>query len=122
VVAVDAGPLDECTRCGHRALKSLLERIDKLAAKDKRVGMNAFLEAGALGGFLASVPDHLGVDRRIKGAAQTGTAPPIVVFGGKGTGPPGMPAEITGWNRRYNANEIAPIPHNTTPNFTQPPR
>src|SRR6267143_826105 len=33
----------------------------------QRVRMNAFLEARSLGGFLASVPDHLGVDRRITG-------------------------------------------------------
>src|ERR1700756_195892 len=33
----------------------------------KRVRMNTFLEARSLGGFLASVPDHLGVDRRITG-------------------------------------------------------
>ena len=33
----------------------------------KRVRMNIFLEARSLGGFLASVPDHLGVDRRITG-------------------------------------------------------
>jgi len=29
--------------------------------------MDTFLEACSLGGFLASVPDHLGVDRRITG-------------------------------------------------------
>src|SRR5258708_3366597 len=33
----------------------------------KRVRMNTFLEARSLGGFLASVPDHLGVDGRITG-------------------------------------------------------
>jgi len=29
--------------------------------------VHVFLEARSLGGFLASVPDHLGVDRRITG-------------------------------------------------------
>src|SRR5258708_1896620 len=33
----------------------------------KCVRMNIFLEASSLGGFLASVPDHLGVNRRITG-------------------------------------------------------
>src|SRR5215510_5208809 len=34
-------------------------------AVPQRMGVHAFLEARSLGGFLASVPDHLGVDRRI---------------------------------------------------------
>src|SRR5947207_252357 len=33
----------------------------------KRVRMNTFLKARSLGGFLAIVPHHLGVDRRITG-------------------------------------------------------
>jgi hypothetical protein len=33
----------------------------------ERVWVHVFLEARSLGGFLASVPDHLGVDRCIAG-------------------------------------------------------
>src|SRR5271167_3373030 len=33
----------------------------------QRMWVHVFLEARSLGGFLASVPDHLGVDRRITG-------------------------------------------------------
>src|SRR5258707_13914229 len=36
-------------------------------AVPQRMWVHVFLEARSLGGFLASVPDHLGVDRRITG-------------------------------------------------------
>src|ERR1700726_1267294 len=78
------------------------------------MGQSAYFTTGPL-------PSH----RVLKSSRlQAGTAPPMVVFGGSGAdtlGAPGNPAEIAGWNRRYNANEIAPVPHNITPNFTQPP-
>src|SRR6266705_4089499 len=49
---------------GHRATTRHSLEVQIVT---KHVRMNIFLEARSLGGFLASVPHHLGVDRRITG-------------------------------------------------------
>src|SRR6266702_6478435 len=47
---------------GHRATTRHSLEVQIVA---KRVGMHAFLDAGALGGFLTRVPDCFGIDRSI---------------------------------------------------------
>src|SRR6266436_5430099 len=51
---------------------------------------------------------------------HAGCTPPTVVFGGSGGGD-GIPGAITGCKRRYTASEIAPMPQNAAPYFTQKP-
>src|SRR6267143_2936475 len=65
-----AGALIEMTaECGGTTPANGQQHFDVLPTEPvtKRVRMNTFLEARSLGGFLASVPDHLGVNRRITG-------------------------------------------------------
>jgi hypothetical protein len=59
---------------------SLVEMRRKTVAK--QMGINAFLEAGTLGGFLTCVPNGFGIDRPILAKVagkQPGTGFPMVV-------------------------------------------
>ena len=65
---------------GAEIRAGLIEMCGKTVAK--RVGMNAFLEAGALGGFLTCVPNGFRIDRPILAKVagkQPGTGFPMGV-------------------------------------------